>query len=92
MKKNIIRTAALAALLLVGSLSASAQQKSYNVPELNPEYQAMAQLVVDNQLADPDAANKNFTKLLWKLAVFIKQCAIHIRKNIFYQLNHKILI
>ena len=32
MKKNIIRTAALAALLLVGSLSASAQQKSYNVP------------------------------------------------------------
>ena len=34
MKKNIIRTAALAALLLVGGLSASAQQKSYNVPEL----------------------------------------------------------
>ena len=67
MKKNIIRTAALAALLLVGSLSASAQQKSYNVPELNPEYQAMAQLVVDNQLADPDAANKNFTKLLKKI-------------------------
>ena len=67
MKKNIIRTAALAALLLVGSLSASAQQKSYNVPELNPEYQAMAQLVVDNQLSDPDAANKNFTKLLKKI-------------------------
>ena len=67
MKKNIIRTAALSALLFVSGLSASAQQKSYNVPELNPEYQAMAQLVVDNQLSDPDAANKNFTKLLKKI-------------------------
>ena len=64
MKKDIIRTTVLSALLFVSVLSASAQQRSYNVPELNPEYQAMAQLVVDDQLADPDAANKNFTKLL----------------------------
>ena len=34
MKKNIIRTAVLSALLFVSGLSASAQQKSYNVPEL----------------------------------------------------------
>ena len=64
MKKDIIRTTVLSALLFVSVLRASAQQRSYNVPELNPEFQAMAQLVVDNQLTDPDAANKNFTKLL----------------------------
>lgn len=67
MKKNIIRTAALAAMLFVGSLGASAQQKSYNVPELNPEYKTMAQSVVDLQLTDPNAASKNFTKLLQKI-------------------------
>ena len=67
MKKDIIRTTVLSALLFVSVLSASAQQRSYNVPELNPEFQAMAQLVVNDQLTDPDAANKDFKKLLKKI-------------------------
>lgn len=67
MKKNLFRTVVLAASLLVGGLNANAQ-KGYNVPTLSPEFTAMAQSVVDNQLADPDEANKSFGKLLKKIS------------------------
>ena len=63
MNKTIFRNLALAAALFVGGLSAQAQ-KSYQVADLNAENAALAQTVVDQQLADPDAANKAFTKLI----------------------------
>ena len=68
MKKNIIRTAVLAAVLFVGSLGASAQQKSYQVPELNPEYKQLAQIVIDKQLTDPNEADKAFKKIITKIS------------------------
>ena len=66
MKKGFFRTIALSFMMLatVGTVSA---QKDYEYKPVDPELQTMAQQVLDQQLSDPDAANKTFTKLMKKL-------------------------
>lgn len=66
MKKNLFRSIAVAALMLVGVSTMNAQ-KGYEVPPMNEELKGMAQQVVEMQLTDPDGANKTFMKLLRKV-------------------------
>lgn len=67
MKKNFFRVLALSALLFVGAAGGYAQQKSYDVPPLDPECKAMADQVINLNMEDPDAANKVFMKLVKKI-------------------------
>lgn len=67
MKKNIFRAIALSALLFMGVSGAQAQQKSYDVPALDPEAKTLADQVINLNMEDPDAANKVFTKLVKKI-------------------------
>lgn len=69
MKKNLLRSVALSALLLVGIGAPKAQaQTSYEVPPLNPEYQTMADQIIELNLDDPEGANKVFSKLIKKIS------------------------
>lgn len=67
MKKNIFRTLALAALLFLGCNGVMAQQKTYEVPPLNPEWKTMADEVIQLNMEDPEKANKTFMKLIKKI-------------------------
>lgn len=66
MKKNFFRVVAMSALLAFGMNGAKAQ-RSYECPELNPEWQAMADQVVQLNMEDPEKANKVFMKLSRKI-------------------------
>ena len=66
MKKGFFRTVALSFIMLVTAGTASAQ-KDYEYKPVDPELQTMAQQVIEQQLSDPDAANKTFSKLMKKL-------------------------
>ena len=66
MKKNFFRVVAMSALLAFGVNGAHAQ-RSYECPELNPEWQAMADQVVQLNMEDPEKANKVFMKLSRKI-------------------------
>ncbi len=68
MKKNVFRALAFSALLLAGVSGVQAQQKTYEVPPLNPEYQAQADEVINLNMEDPDAANKIYMKLERKIS------------------------
>jgi tetratricopeptide (TPR) repeat protein len=63
MKKTIIRNFILAVALLVGGISAQAQEY-YKVPALSSKNAALAKVVVEEQFNDPDKANEAFMKLL----------------------------
>lgn len=67
MKKNMFRAFALSALLFMGVSGAQAQQKTYDVPALDPEAKTMADQVISLNMEDPDAANKAFSKLVKKI-------------------------
>lgn len=67
MRKNWILQIALSALVALGGVNSATAQKSYEVPALNPEYQAIADQVIDLQLSDPDKANSTFMKLMRKV-------------------------
>lgn len=67
MKKNILRVAALSALLAWSVNGAMAQTRSYECPPLNPEWEAKAAQVVELNIQDPDKANKAFSKLSGKI-------------------------
>lgn len=66
MKKNFFRTVALSALLLAGVNGAQAQ-RSYDCPPLDPEYQVIADNVINLNMEDPEKANKEFMKLTKKI-------------------------
>lgn len=66
MKKNFFRVAALSALLAMG-MNAAQAQRSYDCPELNPEFKTMAENVINLNMEDPDKANKEFLKLSKKI-------------------------
>lgn len=66
MKKNFFRVVAMSALLALGVSGAQAQ-RSYDCPPLNPEWQTMADQVVNLNLEDPDKANKVFMQLSKKI-------------------------
>lgn len=66
MKKSLIYRVALGAVLLLAAPSAKAQS-AVDVPPLETELQTLADQIVAQQLDDPDAANKTFTKLLRKI-------------------------
>ena len=66
MKKIFFRSIAVAAFMFVGVGSMNAQ-KGYEVPPMEEEHKVIAEQVVELQLADPDAANKSFMKLLRKI-------------------------
>lgn len=66
MKKNFFRVVAMSALLAFGVNGAQAQ-RSYECPALNPEWQAMADDVVQLNMEDPEKANKVFMKLSRKI-------------------------
>ena len=63
MKKTIIRNLVLVTALFVGGLSTQAQNY-YNAPAMSSANEAMAKVVVEEQLTDPDKANEAFVKLL----------------------------
>ena len=64
MKKNFFRAVALSALLAMGMNGAQAQtSRSYDCPPLNPEYQQLAEQVVELNMEDPDKANKIYMNL-----------------------------
>ena len=68
MKKTFILSLAFAALSLGGVYSAQAQTTThFEAPAMQADVQAMADEVISNQLTDPDAANKTFSKLLKKV-------------------------
>lgn len=67
MRKNWILKIALSALVALGATDSATAQKSYEVPALDPEYQAIADQVIDLQLSDPDKANSTFMKLMRKV-------------------------
>ena len=66
MKKNFFRVVAMSALLAFGVNGAMAQ-RSYECPELNPEWKAMADQIVELNMEDPEKANKVFMKLSRKI-------------------------
>lgn len=66
MKKNFIRNVAVMGLLIVSSLTMSAQEKTYECQPLNPELQTMADKVMEFALEDPEKADREFTKLTKK--------------------------
>lgn len=66
MKKNFFHSVALSALLALGATGAQAQ-RSYDCPPVNPEYQVMADEVINLSMEDPDKANKTFMKLAKKI-------------------------
>lgn len=66
MKKTIIRNLVLVTALFVGGLSTQAQNY-YNAPVMSSANEAMAKVVVEEQLTDPDKANEAFVKLLKKI-------------------------
>lgn len=66
MKKNLFHSVVFAALLFAGAGHAQAQ-KGYEVPPISEEHAALAAQVVEQQLTDPDEANKVFTKLFRKV-------------------------
>ena len=68
MKKNVLRAFALSALLLAGASGMQAQEKTYEVPPMNPEYQTEVEKVIKLSMDDPDAANKIYMKLERKIA------------------------
>ncbi len=67
MKKNIFRVAAFSALLMMGVGGAMAQSRTYDCPDINPEYQTMAQQVIDLNMEDPEKANKVYMNLSKKI-------------------------
>ncbi len=67
MKKNIFRVAAMCALLTMGAGSAFAQSRTYECPELNPEYKSMAEQVISLNMDDPEKANKVYMDLSKKI-------------------------
>lgn len=68
MKKKIMLSLLLAACAFVGSGIAQAQNAAgFDVPAMKSEIQTMADEVMANQVNDPDAANKSFSKLLRKI-------------------------
>lgn len=68
MKKNFFRAVALSALLAMGMNGAQAQtSRSYDCPPLNPEYQQLAEQVVELNMEDPDKANKIYMNLSKKI-------------------------
>lgn len=66
MKKSLIYRVALGALLLLSAPVAKAQSV-LDVPPLDAELTTLADQIVTQQLDDPDAANKTFTKMLRKI-------------------------
>lgn len=66
MKKNILRILTMSALLTFGVDGAFAQ-RSYECPELNPEWKTMADQVIQLNMEDPDKANKTFMALSKKI-------------------------
>lgn len=67
MRKNWILKIALSALVALGATGSATAQKSYEVPALDPEYQALADQVIDLQISEPDKANSTFMKLMRKV-------------------------
>lgn len=66
MKKKLLFSLALCASLLMGATQAKAQSK-LDVPPLDAELTELADEVIAQQISDPDAANKSFTKLFRKM-------------------------
>ena len=66
MKKSIFKTLTLSALLAM-SVSDAQAQRSYDCPPLNPEWETMAEQVVNLNMEDPEKANKVFTQLTKKI-------------------------
>ncbi len=67
MKRNFIRVVALSAFLAMGVNAAQAQTRTYDCPELKPEYQTMAEQVVQLNMEDPEKANKVYMNLSKKI-------------------------
>lgn len=67
MKKNFIRIVALSAFLAMGVNAAQAQTRSYDCPPVKPEYQALAEQVVQLNMEDPEKANKVYMNLSKKI-------------------------
>lgn len=66
--KKIFLSILVAAAAFLGAGNAQAQiAVNFSTEAMNPEYAAMAKQVTDQMVADPDAANKVFSKLLGKI-------------------------
>lgn len=66
--KKVLLSMFVAAASLFGAGNASAQLvANFTTEPLAPEYQTMAQQVLDQQMTNPDAANKLFSKLFNKV-------------------------
>ena len=66
MKKSIFKTLTLSALLAM-SVSGAQAQRSYECPPLNPEWETIAEQIVNLNMEDPEKANKVFTQLTKKI-------------------------
>ena len=66
MKKRLFFRIALCTLLLAGSINVKAQGK-LDVPPLDEELTELANEIIEQQISDPDAANKSFTKMFRKM-------------------------
>ena len=67
--KKIVSTLLLVAAFVMGGLSSFAQLRvdMSDVQPMTSENQALADAIMETQLSDPDAANKQFAKLLKKI-------------------------
>lgn len=66
MKKNLFCILTMSALMAFGVESAIAQ-RSYECPDLNPEWKTMADKVIQLNMDDPDQANKQYMALAKKI-------------------------